>query len=599
MRPNKVFRTTSLAGSFLPLNIASLILACLMLALAAGSLVQAQAPDIGSHPAAGNDGFRAQVAQFVEAEMRLYPERATALGDHRFDNRVDDLSAGGAQDVVEHAKKWLKVFGDDDPKILSAENEADREWLVARINEEILWTEEIKTYERDPGIYFPTAGINGLIKREFAPVEVRMRSVTAREIAALRNLDAARTNLKPAMTPKVLIEIELEQLPATIAFFNKDVPQAFAKVAEGADKTRFAEGNRHVVAAIEAYGKWLKEKLMPSASGNYAIGADAYRKMLDDADMVDTPLEQLEAAGERELARLQHELEITAHQIDPKHTPAEVIASLGRVHPAADEVLTTVAAGLNEIRDYVVAHHLATIPSEVPPMVRETPPYMRATTFASMDTPGPFEKSTEAFFYVTLPEPSWSDQKKEQLLAFYAPATISDTSVHEVYPGHYVQFQNNRLIPDVVRQIYHSGADSEGWALYCEQMMLDEGLHAGEPKYRIAQLQMALMRACRYLVGIRMHTRGMTVKEAAKFFEAHAYQTPHNAMVEARRGTNDPGYLRYQLGKLMILKLRADVQKKQGAAFNLGKFHDAFLKQGAVPIKLIRRAMLGVDGPLL
>ncbi len=171
--------------------------------------------------------------------------------------------------------------------------------------------------------------------------------------------------------------------------------------------------------------------------------------------------------------------------------------------------------------------------------------------------------------------------------------------MHEVFPGHYVQFLNNRHNPDIVRLVYGSGADIEGWGLYCEQMMLDEGLHDGDPKYRLAQLQMALMRACRYLVGLRMHTQGMTVDQAAKFFEDNAYQTPHNAMVEALRGTGDPGYLRYQLGKLMILKLREDVRKQQGAAFDLGKFHDAFLKQGAVPIKLIRRAMLGNDGPLL
>jgi len=224
---------------------------------------------------------------------------------------------------------------------------------------------------------------------------------------------------------------------------------------------------------------------------------------------------------------------------------------------------------------------------------------MRATTFASMDTPGPFEKSTEAYFYVTLPESSWPEDRREQLLEFFSPPLVSDDSVHEVYPGHYVQFLNNRLNPDKIRALYSSGANFEGWALYCEQMMLDEGLHGGDPKYRLAQLQMALMRACRYLVGIRMHTKGMTVEQAKAFFEMNAYLTPNNAQVEALRGTEDPGYLRYQLGKLMILKLREDVRKKDGAAFDLGKFHDAFLHEGAIPIRLIRRDMLGNDGPLL
>ncbi|HYK65553.1 MAG TPA: DUF885 domain-containing protein, partial [Patescibacteria group bacterium] len=487
----------------------------------------------------------------------------------------------------------------DDGKSLSPANEADRQWLIAHTDGELLWTEQIPSYQRDPDTYLPTSSINALIKREFAPAETRMRSVTAREVAALNNLAAARINLKPALVPKVYIDIVLQQMPATVAFFKNDVPLAFAKVGDGPDKQAFAKANSNLIAAIDDHSKWLKDVLMPKASGDYAIGANAYRRMLNDADMVDIPLDQLEQVGVKELVRLQDEFKKTAAEIDPKRSPAEVMESLSSVHPAADQVLPTVASGLASIRDYVVAHHIVTIPSDVMPMVRETPPYARATTFASMDSPGPFEKSTEAFYYVTLPDASWPDAKKEQLLAFFSPTSISDTSVHEVFPGHYVQFLNNRHNPDIVRLIYGSGADIEGWGLYCEQMMLDEGLHDADPKYRLAQLQMALMRACRYLAGIRMHTEGMTVDQAAKFFEENAYQTPHNAMVEALRGTEDPGYLRYQLGKLMILKLREDVRQRQGAAFDLGKFHDAFLKQGAIPIKLIRRAMLGGDGPLL
>ena len=321
--------------------------------------------------------------------------------------------------------------------------------------------------------------------------------------------------------------------------------------------------------------------------------------MLDDSDMVNIPLDRLEAVGVAELARLQEQFRQTAGEIDPKASPDQAAAALAKQHPPPDQVIAQVNNGLAALRTYVVEHHIATIPSEVPPIVAETPPFMRATTFASMDSPGPLEKSTEAYFYVTLPDPSWPAQKTEQLLAFYAPPTISDTSVHEVYPGHYVQFLNNRLNPDPVRTIYHSGSNSEGWALYCEQMMLDEGLHGGDPRYRLAQLQMALMRACRYLVGIRMHTRGMSVDEAAEFFEKNSYQTPHNARVEALRGTDDPGYLRYQLGKLMILKLRGDLKKREGASFDLGRFHNEYLRQGAVPVPLIRRAMLGEEGSLL
>lgn len=563
------------------------------LTLAFGSGTRAETP------ASGDAAFRAAVDHFIESELRMFPERATQLGDHRFDNRIDDVSAQGIAAEILHATDWKAKLSRFDSKALSPTNRADRDWLIARCDGELLSTQELRTYERDPGMYLPTSAVYSLIKRNFAPLENRMQSVIERERAALKNFDYARTNLHPERVAPVTIDINLEQMPATIAFFEKSLPEAFREVSDGRDKSAFQVANRQIAAALKKYGEWLKNDLRPRATGNYAIGVEAYQRMLADADMVDIPLDRLEAIGVAELARLQTQFRQTAEELDPKASPAEAAAALAKQHPPADQVTAQVRSGLAALRTYVVEHHIATVPSEVPPIVAETPPFMRATTFASMDSPGPLEKSTEAYFYVTLPDPSWPAQESEQLLAFYAPPTISDTSVHEVYPGHYVQFLNNRLNPDPVRTIYHSGANSEGWALYCEQMMLDEGLHGGDPRYRLAQLQMALLRACRYLVGIRMHTRAMTVDEAADFFEKNSYETPHNARVEALRGTDDPGYLRYQLGKLMILKLREDLKKKEGASFDLGRFHDEYLRQGAVPVPLIRRAMLGDEGSLL
>ena len=557
-------------------------------------------PSLARSDSAPDRHFNRLVKEFIESELKLFPERATELGDHRFDTRVDDESMKGIEEVISHAAHWKKEFGDIGPTALTPNEGTDREWLLARLDGELLWNQQVKSYERDPGMYMPTSGVYSLIKRNFAPAAVRIRSVTAREKAALANLAVARSNLKPERVPQVAIDIELIQMPATIAFFRKDVPEAFASIAEGNDKDSFAKANAALIAAIEDYGKWLKHDLRPRAKGDYAIGADAFSKMLADDDMVTTPLDRLEQIGQDEMHRLQEQLVATAKRIDPNRKPNEIIAAMATEHPATSQVIPSVNAGLAAIREYVVSHHIAKIPSDVPPIVAETPPFMRATTFASMDSPGPFEKTSEAYFYVTLPDPSWPKEKQEQLLAFYSPPTISDTSVHEVYPGHYVQFLNNRLNPDLVRRIYASGADVEGWALYCEQMMLDEGLHGSDPHFRLAQLQMALMRACRYLVGIRMHTHGMTVAEATEFFEQNAYQTHHNAEVESLRGTGDPGYLRYQLGKLMILKLREDLRRKEGAAFDLGKFHDAFLAEGALPVPLIRRAMLGNNaGPAL
>ncbi len=549
--------------------------------------------------AGGDAAFRARADEFIQSELKLFPEHATALGDHRYDTRVNDRSQAGIALVIHHATSWIDEFKTIDSRSLSGADEADREWLLAHLDGELLSTQQLREYEREPGMYLPTSAIYALIKRNFAPAADRMRSVTAREAAALANFTDARRNLKAERTPRVAIDIVLQQMPATLTFFKSDVPKAFAEVPDGPDKQAFAAANARLIGAIEDYERWLRTGLAPKARGDYAIGADVYRRMLNDDDMVDIPLAQLEQVGNDESQRLTDAFRKTAARIDPHRSPAEVADALNREHPAADQVIPTVTAGLAALRAFVVSHHLATIPSDVAPIVHETPPYMRATTFASMDTPGPFEKSTEAYFNVTLPDPSWPKARQEQLLEFFSPPTISDTSVHEVYPGHYVQFLNARLNKDLVRSIYHSGSNSEGWALYCEQMMLDEGLHSGDPKYRLAQLQMALLRACRYLVGLRMHTEGMSVDEATKFFEQHAYLTHQNATMEALRGTGDPGYLRYQLGKLMILKLREDVRLKEGAAFDLGKFHDAFLSEGAMPVRLIRRAMLGSDGPLL
>ncbi len=585
-----------------PLVAQSALIAAILAGLASAAATPLAAQTSGTPAAAisGDAGFRSLVDQFTEEHFKLNPESATRAGEHRFDADATDLTRKGIDTRVRWASEWKDRFNRIDPKTLSAENEADREWLAATCDGYLLGDQEIRVYQKEPGLYVPTSGIYALLERDFAPLQDRMRLVAARERAALPNFQAARENIRPDTMAKVAAEILAQEMAGTLQFFSQQLPEAFASVPEGPAKADFNDANGKTIAAIRAYQKWLMEEVVPKASNNFAIGAHAYRRMLADDDMVDLPLSQLEEIGERELGRLKTAFAATAAGIDRSRDPAAVMTSLSLNHPGTNDVVPTVAGGLAAIRAYVVAHHLATIAPEAPnPIVRQTPPYMRATTFASMDSPGPLEKSTEAYFNVTLPEPSWSVEQKAQALRLFSPPSISDISVHEVYPGHYVQFLDNRLNSDHVRTLFRSGSNVEGWGFYCEQMMLDDGWRGDDPVYRLAELQMALQRACRFLAGIRMHTRGMTVDEAAAFFVQNAYMTPHNAMVEALRGTQDPGYLRYQLGKLMIMKLRDDVRSKEGDAFDLGRFHDDFLRYGAIPIKLIRRGMLGSDGPLL
>jgi uncharacterized protein (DUF885 family) len=347
--------------------------------------------------------FQGTVKRFIEEELTIFPERATALGDHRFDARVDDDSAAGIARIVSHAHRWNKIFRAFDDNSLSPNSEADREWLLANIDGELLRTESLRSYERDPGMYLPTRAVNELIKRNFAPAEVRMRSVTAREKAALANLGAARANLRAERVPQVAIDIVLQQMPSTLKFFRTSLPQAFDKVPDGPDKKALRSANSQVISAINDYGEWLRTTLRPSARGNYAIGADAFRRMIYDEDMVDTPLDKLEQIGETELRRLQDQFAATARLIDAKHSAAEVASALGRDHPAANQVISSVTAGLGSVRAFVVSHDVVRIPSAVEPIVAETPPYMRATTFASMDSPAPSREPLKPIFTLHCP----------------------------------------------------------------------------------------------------------------------------------------------------------------------------------------------------
>ncbi|HJU09975.1 MAG TPA: DUF885 family protein [Candidatus Binataceae bacterium] len=318
--------------------------------------------------------FHSTVDRFIEEELKLYPERATALGDHRFDARLDDDSAAGITRIVSHAHHWARIFRAFHHNSLSPNSDADCEWLLANIGGELLRTETMRSYERDPGMYIPTRAVNELIKRNFAPAEVRMRSVTAREKAAVANLQAARANLRAERVPQVAIDIVLQQMPATLRFFKTSLPQAFDKVPDGPDKRAFRQANSQMISSIDGYETWFRTMLRPRARGAYAIGADAFRRMIYDEDMVDTPLNKLEQVGEIELRRLQNQFAATARLVDPEHSAAEVANAPGRDHPAANQVISSVNAGLGSIRAYVVRPQLVRIPSMVKPIVAETPP---------------------------------------------------------------------------------------------------------------------------------------------------------------------------------------------------------------------------------
>jgi uncharacterized protein (DUF885 family) len=307
--------------------------------------------------------------------------------------------------------------------------------------------------------------------------------------------------------------------------------------------------------------------------------------------MVELPLPELLAKGEAQLATDHAAFVETARLIDSSKTPEQVMAALSDVHPTADDLIPSVARSVEAARQFVVDKDLVTIPSEVRVKVDATPPYARSGSFASMDTPGPYEtRATEAFYYVTPVEEDWDEKHKEEHLRLYNPWVVGMINIHEAYPGHYLEFLYAPRFPTRTRKLSHSATNSEGWAHYAEQMAVEHGFGGGDPKMKLAQLSEALLRDCRYVTGIQLHTGGWTVEQGAKLFHEQCFQENANAYEEARRGAYNPTYLYYTLGKLEIQELARDYMKGKGAT--LKQFHDAFVVQGALPIPLVRQILM-------
>jgi uncharacterized protein (DUF885 family) len=537
---------------------------------------------------------------FDEVLFRYDPAQATQAGFHQYDRELPSYSRVELQAGAAALRQFEREVAGFDAKGLSPGAAADREMLLGQIRSQLLSLESIRVMEKNPDVYSSsvTNAIFLVMSRSFAPPAERLRSVIERENKIPKVFQSARENLNNP--PHIYTEVAIEQLPGIVSFFENDVPKAFAAVKDAALLAEFHKSNQSVVDALRAYEAFLKHDLLPRSKGDFRIGVENYRKKLLYDEMVDLPLDRLLEIGMQDLRRNQEEFRRVAKQVDAKRSAFEILKQLESEHPAADKLLQTFRDVLGGLRAFVEEHHIVTIPSKTPPIVEETPPFMRALTTASMDTPGPFERvAKEAFFNVTLPEKSWSLVQTREYLEGFNRGTVISTAVHEVYPGHYTQFLWIAEAPSKVRKLVGCMSNAEGWAHYSEQMMLDEGYGGGDLKLRLGQLQDALLRDARFIAGIKMHTADMTMEQAVEFFVKEGLQVRPVAEKEAKRGTSDPTYLVYTLGKLEILKLREDYRKQKGGAFRLQEFHDAFLKQGYPPIKVVRRALLGNDSPVL
>lgn len=547
-----------------------------------------------SNPAAIEDRrFDQLVEIYFETSFHLSPSRATSAGLHEWDKQLAAVTRKDFEQAIHTLHQLDRDLTAIDRHALSDGRAIDLEILSSKVKANLLDLEVLRSWEKDPNFYLGVVSESAfsLSARNFAPVNSRLESLIARQKQVPTLLQTARENLKNP--PQIYTEIALDQADGAVRFFEQELTQAFA----GADSkdllAQFEASNRQCVEALKDYRQWLEKELLPQSRGEYSIGTDSFQKRLLYHEMVDTPLPTLLTKGEEELSRLRAAAREIAAQIHPGVDLKTVFKRLSAEHPTASDLVATTSAGLDSIRKFCVDRDLVRFPSEKPPIVRETPPFRRSLSFASMDTPGAYEnKATEAYYSVTLPDSSWPVEKQEELLRFFNPWSLPIVSIHEVYPGHYTQFLWVKEAPSKVRKLLSSSSNAEGWAHYCEEMALDEGFGNGDPRMRLAQIQLALVRAARYLVAIRMHTRGMTISEATNFFMDHAYLDRANAEREAKRGTSDPGYLVYTLGKKMILKLREDYQAANGAGYSLGAFHNAFLSCGAPPIPIVRKLLI-------
>jgi uncharacterized protein (DUF885 family) len=549
--------------------------------------------------------YEAVAEEYIKGYLGAHPLEGTALGLHEYDGKITDYSRLALDAELSRLRRFDDRLSKFDPGKLSPRQSIDLRILQAAVKKDLFEMQDMSVFERNPMVYARAADVNVYIKRNFAPLEDRVRSLIAIESQIPNILIAARTNLNDVV-PKPYVELAIQIAKGSADFLKKDLVAAVGGLKDEQLRVAFHEANRKAATALNDYATWLEREKLPKASLDFALGEEKFRRFLVQTELVDLSPQKILEIGMAQLKAEQEAFAEAAKKIDPNKSPIEVFKQIQSEHPTPQNLIPDVAKDLDKIRKYVLSHRLVGIPSDVRAKVKETPQYLRATSFASMDTPGPFEKrANEAYYYVTPTENNWPEKQKQEWLTAFNYYTSDVVSIHEAYPGHYVQFLHLNASPaSKVEKIFGSYAFVEGWAHYCEKMMLDEGygsLTSSTPseddvkraaKYRMAQADEALLRLCRLCVSIKMHTQNMSLDEATKFLQDNCYYEEKPARQEAMRGTFDPGYLNYTLGKLQLLKLRDDYKAQQGDEFSLQKFHNELLNHGMPPIRLLRQIML-------
>jgi uncharacterized protein (DUF885 family) len=540
------------------------------------------------------------VDEFLAWLHEVHPTSATFDGVHLHDDLLEDFSRSAIEAQARDLGGFARRLAAIDPARLTDIERLERPAIEAHIRARVFELDTIRTWERNPQAYGDvlSTSLAGQALFEYAPVSERGRRVVSKLRQVPRLMQAARDNIKEP--PGIFVKVGLESLRGAQRFIEEDLPRAFSSLDDLHILGDLADAATEAAHAIDAAIRHFEEEIAPRARGSFRLGRDSFEQKLALEEGITLGADKLLAIASRELQETEEEFRRVASRID-NADPMAAWEKAKAKHPDPCALVPTAQEQLAELRAFISRHGLVTVPEGSEVLVGPTPRFYR-WTFASMWTPGPFEaRALRAYYYITDPDPSWPEAKQEAHLRDFNYGALWSISIHEVYPGHFLHYQYLRQLASSFRKsiLFSSTAMVEGWAHYAEQMMIDAGFRKGDPTVRLGQLAEALIRLCRTIVGIRLHCEDLSVEQGVRFFRDHAYLEDSAARREAERGTFDPSYVLYSLGKLAILKLREDYQARE-AGFSLRRFHDTLLGNGTVPLSLHRNLMLGeANGSLL
>jgi uncharacterized protein (DUF885 family) len=529
------------------------------------------------------------------------PSYAGLDGVHAHDDLLEDLSRQAIDAHVRTLSGFGRRLHQIDPSLLTRVEQVDHPIVAAGIEARMYELEVIRSWERNPQIYAEIIGssLAGQALFAYAPEAERARRVVSKLRQVPRLVQAARDNIKDC--PGIFVKVGLESWRGTLRFIEADLPRAFSGLDDPHILGDLADTSTEAATAIKSYLDYLETDLAPRAKASFRLGRERFEQKLKLEDGVAISSDRLLAIALRELSAVQEEFRKVAGRLNGGD-PIEAWRRAKEQHPAPGQLISVAEAQVGELEEFLRTQDLVSLPDSEPVVVAPSPDFYR-WAFASMWTPGPFEsKPSRAYYYLTDVDRTWSpDRQKEHLRDFNIP-TLWNISIHEVYPGHFLHFRHLRQVESKVRKstLFAPASFVEGWAHYCEHMMVEAGFRRGDVTIRIGQLAEALVRLARFVVAIRLHCEDLSVEQGMRFFRDEAFLEETTARREAERGTFDPTYLVYSLGKLMMLKLRRDYKEQQGGRYSLRAFHDAVLSQGSAPFWALRRLLLGetVDASL-